>query len=236
MTALTSDRMGEEVRLRPPIGRTVAICLALVAGYVDAVGLRVVKTYVSFMSGNTTQAGAQLGQGRLTSALPFVLAIVFFVGGSFAGTLLAHAAPVRSRQVLFAAVAALLCATIGVIPAQSATTEVAIAMLASAMGMMNTTVSQIGSEGVSLTFVTGNLSRLGRHLALAVCGAPSQGSESSDTHLGRALLLGSVWLAFLSGAVLSAAAISHLRTWTLLPPVLVLLTLGLLSGTSRTQR
>src|SRR5580704_1817585 len=91
----------------------LAICLALIAGYVDAYGLQAFATYVSFMSGNTTQTGSMIGQGNLVAALPSALAIVFFVAGSFAGTLLAHSGLRRSRQVLFGVVAALLAVTIG---------------------------------------------------------------------------------------------------------------------------
>ena len=66
--------------------RRLAIHLALIAGYVDAYALLAYGTYVSFMSGNTTQTGSMAGQGRLLAALPSAVAIVFFVAGSFAGT------------------------------------------------------------------------------------------------------------------------------------------------------
>jgi uncharacterized membrane protein YoaK (UPF0700 family) len=55
--------------------RRIAICLALVAGYVDGYGLHVLNNYVSFMSGNTTFAGLEAGQGKLVAALPPGLAI-----------------------------------------------------------------------------------------------------------------------------------------------------------------
>ena len=45
------------VKLLSPDARaetSLAICLALTAGYVDAYGLTALGTYVSFMSGNTT--------------------------------------------------------------------------------------------------------------------------------------------------------------------------------------
>ena len=66
--------------------RRLAICLALIAGYVDAYGLIALGVYVSFMSGNTTQTGSLTGQGNVVAALPSALAIVFFLFGSFAGT------------------------------------------------------------------------------------------------------------------------------------------------------
>jgi uncharacterized membrane protein YoaK (UPF0700 family) len=54
------------------------------------------------------------------------------------------------------------------------------------MGAMNTALSRVGSQSVSLTFVTGTLSRLGMHLALAVKRAPlleSQGLVLTCTAL-----------------------------------------------------
>ena len=205
--------------------RRLAICLALIAGYVDAYGLLAYGIYVSFMSGNTTQTGSMTGQGRLLAALPSALAIVFFVAGSFAGTWLTHSRLRHSRQVLFGAVAALLAVIIGGTqlgnPALLA--EVCIATLSLAMGLMNTTLSQIGAEPVNLTFVTGTLNKIGRHLALAVRRAPLSDAQGQwDTHLRRAGLMAGVWAGFLTGA-----ATSYFGVWVLLPPFLTLLALAL---------
>src|SRR5258705_11182475 len=84
----------------------LAASLALIAGYVDAYGIVALGVYVSFMSGNTTQTGAQIGQGHFAAALPSALAILFFVIGNFAGALLTHSALRRSRRALLGAVAA----------------------------------------------------------------------------------------------------------------------------------
>jgi uncharacterized membrane protein YoaK (UPF0700 family) len=46
--------------------------------------------------------------------------------------------------------------------------KIGIVILSLAMGMMNNTLSPVGAEAVSLTFVTGDLNRIGSHLALAV--------------------------------------------------------------------
>jgi uncharacterized membrane protein YoaK (UPF0700 family) len=212
--------------------RRLAICLALIAGYVDAYGLLVYGTYVSFMSGNTTQTGSMTGQGRLLAALPSALAILFFVAGSFAGTWLTHSRLRHSLQVLFGAIAALLAVIIGGTqlgnPALHA--EVCIATLSLAMGSMNTTLSQIGAEPVNLTFVTGTLNKMGRHLALAITRAPLPDAQGQwDTHLRRAALMASVWAGFLTGAMVSGAATSYLGVgaWVLLPPFLILLALAL---------
>jgi uncharacterized membrane protein YoaK (UPF0700 family) len=41
------------------------------------------NTYLSFMSGNTTQTGYRIGQRDFAQAVRSALAIVFFAGGSF---------------------------------------------------------------------------------------------------------------------------------------------------------
>lgn len=209
--------------------RWLAICLALIAGYVDAYGLLAYGTYLSFMSGNTTQTGSMIGEGRLLAALPSALAIVFFVAGSFAGTWLTHSNLRHSRQVLFGGVAALLAVVSSgtVLGSPGSRVEIFIATLSLAMGLMNTTLSQIGAEPVNLTFVTGTLNKLGRHLALAVRRQPlSDAQGPGDNHLRRAGLMGSVWAGFLIGAMVSGAASSYFGVWVLLPPVLFLLMLA----------
>src|SRR3989442_9933724 len=86
---------------------TFAAALAMIAGYVDAYGYLTFKTYVSFMSGNTTQTGFLTGQGDFAAAMPSLLAIVSFVIGIFTGTSLTYSGTHRSWRVhgvLFAGV------------------------------------------------------------------------------------------------------------------------------------
>jgi uncharacterized membrane protein YoaK (UPF0700 family) len=111
---------------------------------------------------------------------------------------------------------------------------VGIAILSLSMGMMNTTLSRVGGEPVSLTFVTGDLNRIGSHLALAVARAPLPDIQGPwDSHLRRAGLLASVWAGFLAGAALSGAATSYFGVQALLPPVLILLALTFSSTEER---
>src|SRR2546422_10371520 len=75
---------------------TLAAALAMIAGYVDAYGYLTFKTYVSFMSGNTTQTGFLTGQGDFAAAMPSLLAIVSFVIGVFTGASLAYSGTHRA--------------------------------------------------------------------------------------------------------------------------------------------
>jgi uncharacterized membrane protein YoaK (UPF0700 family) len=213
--------------------RRLAICLALIAGYVDAYGLIALGVYVSFMSGNTTQTGYMMGQGNLVAALPSALAIVAFVAGCFAGTWLAASGLRHSRRLRFGMVAALLAIIIGgkELGEPAGGAMACIATLSLAMGLLNTTLSRIGPEPVNLTFVTGTLNKVGRHLALAVRRRPLPDAQGQwDTHLRRAGVMAGVWASFLSGAIVSAAVISSFGAWVLLPPIPILLALALFSG------
>jgi uncharacterized membrane protein YoaK (UPF0700 family) len=114
--------------------------------------------------------------------------------------------------------------------------SVGIAVMSFAMGAMNAAPSRVGTQSISLTSVTGTLSGVGTHLALAVKHAPLPDSQGSwDSHLQRALLLAGIWAGFLSGALLSGAATPRFGVWTLLFPVLILSALAVLDRSSSTQ-
>jgi uncharacterized membrane protein YoaK (UPF0700 family) len=205
------------------IEKWLAVCLAMISGFLDAYGMITYRTYLSFMSGNTTQTGYEIGQGKFGAALYSALAIVFFVGGSFAGALLAHSSVRRIRRLVFAVVAAFLTLIVCFAQLGFLSDWVNIAIISLAMGAMNTALSGVGAQSVSLTFVTGTLSRLGMQLALAVKRAPLPNTQgASDTHARRALLLAAIWAGFLSGALLSGAATPRFGVWALSFPMLAL--------------
>jgi uncharacterized membrane protein YoaK (UPF0700 family) len=174
------------------------------------------------------------GQGDFLSALPSALAILCFVSGGFFANLISESKLRHARRLMFGLIAVGIAAVAGMQWAglQHAPSEIAVMCLA--MGMTNPTLSKIGPESVSLTFVTGTLSRIGAHLAAAAAGKTlkdRQGSE--DTYLRRALIEGSIWGGLFTGAVLSGVAGSNFPAWALLPPFVVMLVLGLLSESAK---
>jgi uncharacterized membrane protein YoaK (UPF0700 family) len=207
-----------------------AVFLALIAGYLDGYGLLFLKTYVSFMSGNTTFTGLKSGQGNFEAALPSAIAIVFFVTGSFLGNLFTQSKLRYSHRLIFGVTAGLLATVAGLEWHGARNIPSEVAMLSLAMGMMNPALSKVGAESVSLTFVTGTLNRIGGHLAAAAGRKPlPEGQGPGDSHLARARIDASVWSGFLVGAGLSGMASSHFRMWALLPPCVVMIALGLFS-------
>jgi uncharacterized membrane protein YoaK (UPF0700 family) len=214
----------------------LAAGLAMIAGFLDGYGMITYNTYLSFMSGNTTQTGYKTGQGNFAAPVPSGLAIIFFVGGSFAGALLAHSAVRRIRRLVFGMVASSLALIIGFTRLGFLSDGVGIAVISFAMGAMNTALSRVGAESVSLTFVTGTLTRIAVHLALAVRRAPLPDSQGSwDTHQHRAGLLAGIWAGFIAGALLSGATTPRLGVWVLLLPTLALSALAAFDRSSSAQ-
>jgi uncharacterized membrane protein YoaK (UPF0700 family) len=203
--------------------RMEVISLALVAGYIDGYALRVFGIYVSFMSGNTTLTGVGVGQGQFLAALAPALAIAGFVAGSIVGHWFVHSSIRHSQRVLFLMSAMLVACFVILNLHISNNANLSLPMLSVAMGMINPAGTRVGSEPVSLTFVTGTLNKIGNHLALAVRHAKLADAEGTwDTHFYRAALEASLWIGFLAGAMLSGAASRHFGVVELVPAAMSL--------------
>jgi uncharacterized membrane protein YoaK (UPF0700 family) len=212
----------------------LAAVLALIAGYVDAYTFLNYQVYGSFMSGNTTQTGLHAGQGGLALAAYNFLPIPLFVAGVFSGTLIWHSDLARASRWIFGLVAVLLalgCAAVAPGPLPGWFGIIALSL---AMGIMNTSVTRVGDQSVSLGYVSGTLNNLARHLALAVKGQPLVDADGPcDTHLRRAGLLAGIWAAFAIGALLAGAATPNLAAWSLLLPIAILSVLAALGHPPR---
>jgi uncharacterized membrane protein YoaK (UPF0700 family) len=206
----------------PAIDWLMIIC-GVICGYVDSYTLMTFNVYTSFMSGNTVSAGMHAGQVRFAMAWHALLPVGPFVVGVFCGTLLQPGQSSRERSWVFCLIAVLLTAS--VLTAWGAWPDwLCIGGLSLAMGMMNTTITQVGGQSLSLGFVTGDLKSMAAHLARGVAGTPvAHPACRSDTHWRRAGTLASIWSAFLLGAMLGAALASRLMVWTLLVPASALL-------------
>ena len=201
---------------------------ALIAGYVDSYALLKFGVYVSFMTGNTTSAGAFAGQHNLREAGHSLLPIPCFVLGILLGTLLARNGGRREHGL--ARVSALVAAMLGIatVAAYFAWPEwLGVVVLSVAMGLMNTSIVRVGAQAVSLGFMTGDLNSMAQHLALGMERAPVPEAQGNwDTHWWRAGLLAGLWTTFLCGAVLGAVLALRYAYWTLLVAAGMLLILS----------
>src|SRR5260370_32098920 len=104
------------------------------------------------MTGNADSGGAHAGRGNLAAAGHSLLPIPFFMVGIVAGTLLVHADRQRALRRISVAVAEMLA--LGVAGVYFAWPDwLGIVFLSSAMGLLNTSVAQVGGQPVSLGFM-----------------------------------------------------------------------------------
>lgn len=174
--------------------RRLAIALAGMAGFIDAVGFLSAEGYfVSFMSGNSTRLGVALGTDWRHAAMPALL-ILGFVGGVTLGALVALRAARQRKVAVLALVTACLVVAAGARLVEQP--GVMLAGLVLAMGALNNTFLRDGEVAVGLTYMTGALVKLGQGLAQRLAGRPGSGWQ------GWALL----WAGLLAGAVLGAVS------------------------------
>jgi Protein of unknown function (DUF1275) len=139
----------------PVQGLVLAGFLAALAGMVDVIAyLHLGGLFVAFMSGNSTQLGAALGQADLAEAGIIFKLVVLFVAGAAGGQVLAGLAGRFHLAIVLIAVTLLL-----VLAAVLATAPEPIVL---AMGALNASLRRAGNIPVSLTFVTGVLVRFGQ--------------------------------------------------------------------------
>ncbi|HZM08977.1 MAG TPA: YoaK family protein [Candidatus Limnocylindrales bacterium] len=141
-----------------------ALVRALISGYVDSYALLNFGVFVSFMTGNTTAGGLSAGQVNLAAAGHSLLPIPFFLLGILGGKFLVR---VEQHHAL-RRISLLVAVVLGVAAARAYFAWpgwLGILLLSSAMGLMNTSVTHVGGQPVSLGFMTGDLNNLAQHLA-----------------------------------------------------------------------
>lgn len=183
----------------------IAICLAALAGFVDALAFTSLGGFfASFMSGNTTRLGVGLGGGLPGDAAVAASLVMSFVSGVIVASVVTRWRQARFRESVMVLVTALLAAAAAVAVLMPG--PMVLIFLAMAMGCENGILNRDGEVTVGVTYMTGSLVRMGQKLAGALMGDPDR--------WGWTLYL-MLWLGFLAGVVMGAA--SHARWgWTAL--------------------
>ncbi|MET3665626.1 YoaK family protein [Caulobacter sp. 1776] len=171
----------------------LAVTLAGVAGYVDAIGfLKLGGFFVSFMSGNSTRLGVGLATANGAAVATVLRLVVAFVAGVVLGALTARAFGENRRSPVLIVEAALLALGASLVALGFGTAGmIAVAM---AMGAENAVFQRNGDVAVGLTYMTGALVKAGQRIAGALVGG-----EPSDWL--RYVLL---WTGLAAGGALGA--------------------------------
>lgn len=162
---------------------TIVTLLSVIAGMSDAIGFSQTGEFVSFMSGNTTRMAIAFSNHDLSRGLRLFTVIGLFVLGNTLGAIVGHLGRTHKRTCLLIysffllGVSATLPRVVGYpdtlglenLPGAVRTyvpdmSLVSLVLLIFAMAGLNCTVEIAEGVGLSLTFVSGALAKLGRGL------------------------------------------------------------------------
>jgi len=203
----------------------LAIFLALIAGYIDATGLIRWKTYVSFMSGNTTSLGAAISTGKFGIIITSVIVISCFLLGIYAGTCLSLWKRIKNQILTFYLVSGILIFYSIIAYFYDINNLLSIAIVGFSMGLMNTIVTSVGNQKVNTDFVTGTLNSLAMNTAMLTMTDDKVEKQEYKSNAIHLLLL---WIGFLSGAFIAPFLLDYFGKWTLMIPALLLMICGML--------
>lgn len=203
----------------------LAIFLALIAGYIDATGLIKWKTYVSFMSGNTTSLGAAISTGKYGIIITSVTVIRCFLLGIYVGTCLSLWKRIKNQILTFYIVSGILIFYSIIAYFYDINNLLSIAIVGFSMGLMNTIVTSVGNQKVNTDFVTGTLNSLAKNTAMLTMTKDKAEKKEYQSNVIHLLLL---WIGFLSGEFIAPFPLYYFGKWTLMIPALLLMICGIL--------
>lgn len=233
----------------------LAILLAWVAGFVDAVGyLTLFHVFTAHMSGNTIAAGVHLGQEDWSAAFHRAFPIPLFVAGVALGAALAEFLLRRGYRSVFSFGVSLEALLLGfffawggeVFSAGGIRPEVGwhfyllAALPALAMGVQNATIRRVGNTTVRTTYISGMVTNFAEEavqflfwLSDHFLGRHGKGFgllvrlSPRQRSFNRLLLRAGIWTAYVVGAILAARTLQRWDLYCLLVPIGCLVVIGL---------
>jgi uncharacterized membrane protein YoaK (UPF0700 family) len=199
---------------------TLALTLAAVAGFVDAVAFVTIgQFFVSFMSGNSTRLAVATGSGAWREAVFAAGLIALFVTGVAGGNIIGAPAG-TNRKLLLLQVEALLLAGAAALHA-TGHPGAAPPLMVLAMGSANAVFMANGEVRFGVTYMTGALARVGERLAAAALGTG---------RLREAMPWLGLWLALVAGAVSGAMLATKWGGVVVALPAALLIAAGVILG------
>jgi uncharacterized membrane protein YoaK (UPF0700 family) len=195
-----------------------ATILTIIAGIADAVGyITMGGVFAANMTGNTVLAGIAAAQRHYPDALDHLTPLLAFFMGAMLSRLLLR---LSHKPAVCLLVEAVLLAAVGFLPAGP---EVAVLVLAMAMGVQASAITHFSGNAVSTVVVTSTLART----ADAVLDRLWPGEKKQLPAAPNLPLLALTWIGYLAGAVAGALLLAVMPYPLLVPVALLALLLFL---------
>jgi len=195
----------------------IAVGLAVLAGYIDALGFLSLGGYfVSFMSGNSTRSAVDLIHGTSWKVAFVPLGIIaVFVLGVMLGRAIRHCSRHTPSTSVLVFTSAALCAA--ALSHEMSAAAFTVPLMAIAMGAANNVFVREGEVSIGVTYMTGALVKLGQRLAGYLLGEKDRVWQPYFF----------LWAGLVAGACLGAAAFTVFSMRSLWGGVLLCLVLTL---------
>ena len=181
-------------------------------GYITLGGV-----FAANMTGNTVLAGIAAAEGHYINAARHLSPLVsFFIGAMIARLILR----LWQRPAIALGLEALILAVLDFLPFGKETT---VLVLALAMGLQASAITQFGGASISTVVVTSTLARTADAALDALVPAKPQPAPAATTPR----LLALTWLGYLVGAIAGALLLSIMAHPLLVPAVLLVLVIFL---------
>ncbi len=185
-----------------------ASVLAIIAGYVDAVGYLHFDAFAGLMTGNTIFLGIELATQQYGRAAFHALIIVAFLAGVMLSRILLGLGWKPWLALTATALLLVVCSF--------TERSWAAVLLAYAMGMQNSAANRFNGVALNTVFITGNLQKLGEEIIAWLWPTPEPKRPG-----GGAMIFGLVWLSYAAGALLGAMAARYVPLALLAPAALL---------------
>jgi uncharacterized membrane protein YoaK (UPF0700 family) len=147
----------------------VLLLLAAIAGSVDVMSYFQFHTFTANMTGNTILLGISIGEGKFSSSMHSLTALMGFISGTFLGAFIVEKKEAlwTSYITLSLAIETIIIAAFSALSFFYTTSEssyllyLTIALSAIAMGMQSATIRYLRIPGIVTTFITGTITSIG---------------------------------------------------------------------------
>lgn len=197
-----------------------ATLLTIVAGIADAVGyITLGGVFAANMTGNTVLAGIAAAHERYTDAFNHLSPLVtFFIGAMLARLILR----LWQRPAIAIGLEAAILAALDFLPVG---TEWKVLIVAAAMGLQASAITQFAGAAISTVVVTSTLARTADSAFDALLPGAAKAPPAKTT---PRRLLALTWLGYLAGAVAGALLLTVMPYPLLVPAALLVVVIFLL--------